>query len=135
MTETRIAKRSATIVANAYALPGLMTPQLEARLGLDMIARARAEGYFARMPPSPKDESAARRGGKASVKSRGLVAQEREQVADVVLASIGGPRTYDDLFRITGLSREVIKKALGRLLQSGQVVRGQRGNWATWRRA
>lgn len=135
MTETQIVKRNAKILANAYNSPGSMTPQMEARLGLDMIARARAERHFARMPPSPKDESAARRGGKASVKSRGLVAQEREQVAETIMASITGPRTYDDLIRITGLSREVIKKALGRLLQAGQVVRGQRGNWATWRRA
>ena len=135
MTIHDLARRNATIVANAYSLPGLMTPQLEARLGLDMIARARAEKHFARMPPSPKDESAARRGGKASVKSRGLVAQEREQVAETIMASITGPRTYDDLTRITGLSREVIKKALGRLLQAGLVVRGHRGQRATWRRA
>src|SRR5690606_2555988 len=104
-------------------------------LGLDMAARARAEGHFARMPPSPKDESAARRGGKASVKSRGLVAQEREQVEETIIALLTGSRTYDDLTRITGLSREVIKKALGRLLQSGLVVRGQRGGFAVWRRA
>ena len=129
------ARRNATIVANAYALPGLMTPQLEARLGLDMIARARAEKHFARMPPSPKDESAARRGGKASAKSRGLVAQERERVEETIIALLTGSRTYDDLTRITGLSREVVKKALGRLLLAGLVVRGQRGQWATWRRA
>lgn len=129
------ARRNANIFANAYSRPGQMTPQLEARLGLDMIARARAEGHFARMPPSPKDENAARRGGKASVKSRGLVAQERERVEEVIIALLAGSRTYDDLTRITGLSREVIKKALGRLLQAGLVVRGHRGQRATWRRA
>jgi len=64
------ASRNAVIVANAYALPGLMTPQLEARLGLDMIARARAEGKFAKMPPDMTRKPDGASGGRASAMAR-----------------------------------------------------------------
>jgi len=64
------ASRNAVIVANAYALPRYMTPELESRLGADMAETARREGHFARMPPSVVDKAIASRGGRASAMAR-----------------------------------------------------------------
>ena len=94
------ARRNAVIVANAYALPSLMTPQLEARLGLDMIARARA-GLPAQ-PDATSHELAGARGAVVdgvhvhSVRARGLVAHQ-----EVVLGGVGETLTirHDSLDR------------------------------------
>jgi len=63
-------RRNAVIVANAYALPSLMTPQLEARLGADMAETARREGHIARMPPDMTRKPDGATGGRASAMAR-----------------------------------------------------------------
>ncbi len=64
------ARRNAVIIANAYALPSYMTPDLEARLGADMAETARREGHIARMPPDMTRKPDGATGGRASAMAR-----------------------------------------------------------------
>ncbi len=126
------ARRNAVIVANAYALPSLMTPQLEARLGADMAETARREGHIARMPPSMANKAAVSSGGKASAKARGGVMDEGAETRALILSKITRGRSYSDLIRLTGLSREVIRKGLADLVRSGHVIRDGSRTSAIW---
>ena len=63
-------RRNAVIVANAYALPSYMTPDIEARLGADMAETARREGHIARMPPDMTRKPDGATGGRASAMAR-----------------------------------------------------------------
>lgn len=125
-------RRNAVIVANAYALPRYMTPELESRLGAEMVARARSEGKFNRMPPSMANKAAVSSGGKASAKARGGVMDEGAETRALILSKITRGRSYTDLQRLTGLSREVIRKGLADLVRSGQVIRGGTRSSAIW---
>lgn len=126
------ARRNAVIVANAYALPRYMTPELESRLGADMAETARREGHFARMPPSVVDKAIASRGGIASVQVRGARLDEGAQNRALILSKLTRERSYIDLQRLTGLSRDVLKKHLADMARSGQVIRGGTRSSAIW---
>lgn len=130
------ARRNATIIANAYALPGLMTPQLEARLGLDMAETARREGHMARMPPSivAKEGAASggRIGGKRNVHTARHFLIEFERNAALVMSHLGSPRRYDDLTRLSGLSYNTLKNLLPKLVTDGRVIRRGGRSDAVW---
>jgi len=130
------ARRNATIIANAYALPGLMTPQLEARLGLDMAETARREGHMARMPPSiiAKEGAASggRIGGKRNVRSRAQAAEDFDRNAEAALRHLDKPRRYDDLARVSGLTVSTLKKLMPRLVTDGRAERRGSRSRALW---
>lgn len=130
------ARRNATIIANAYALPGLMTPQLEARLGLDMAETARRDGHMARMPPSiiAKEGAASggRIGGKRNVRSRAQAAEDFDRNAEAALRHLDKPRRYDDLARVSGLTVSTLKKLMPRLVTDGRVIRRGGRSDAVW---
>ncbi len=130
------ARRNATIIANAYALSGLMAPQLEARLGLDMAETARREGHMARMPPSivAKEGAASggRIGGKRNVHTARHFLIEFERNAALVMSHLGSPRRYDDLTRLSGLSYNTLRNLLPKLVTDGRVIRRGGRSDAVW---
>lgn len=111
------ALRNATIVANAYSLPSLMTPELEARLGLDMAQRARMEGIkpavpTARTPPG--------------IKIREINASRAEVANRRVLDALEGRMTAGQIAERIGVvtssaqDRLLILEGLGRVRRSRQ---------------
>jgi len=98
--------REETIVKFAYRVPGLVTPNLEALIGAEMVREARKSGHFMRLP---------------EIRVEAIGNSPIDHKVMTVLANAGRPMERCEISEAMGVMPKAIHTPLQRLRARGTI--------------